>query len=93
MAPFSDQLVTNYSAIKEWFYKLASWDPYSYAGDPGPASGSPDTAKEAARARALALARSCPGALALAASFVVSGDPEAGPGSPAYKYGSRDAHL
>ena len=42
---------------------------------------------------ALALARSCPWALALAASFVVSGDPEAAPGSPAYKYGSQDANL
>ena len=32
-----------------------------------------------------ALAQPCPWALALAASFVVPGDPEAAPGSPAYE--------
>ena len=32
----------------ERFPKLATWDPYSYAGDPGAALGSPGTTKEAA---------------------------------------------
>ena len=40
-----------------------------------------------------ALARACPWAQALAASFVVPGDPKAAPGSPAYEYGSQFANL
>ena len=79
---------------KKRFSKLGTWDPYSYAGDPGAASGSPGTTKEAARGPgSWALARSRPWALALAASFVVPGDPETAPGSPAYEYGSQVANL
>ena len=40
-----------------------------------------------------ALARSCPWAQALAASFVIPGDPEAAPGSLAYERGSQVANL
>ena len=40
-----------------------------------------------------ALARACPWAQALAASFVFPGDPKAAPGSPAYEYGSQVANL
>ena len=40
-----------------------------------------------------ALAWSCPWAQALAASFVVAGDPEASPRSPVYECGSEVADL
>ena len=62
----------------ERFFKLTTWDPDPYAGDPGAALG---------------LARACPWAQALATSFVVPGDPEAAPGSPAYEYESQVANL
>ena len=74
----------------ERFCKLAAWDLYSYAGVPGTALGSPGTAKEAARGPVPGPG-SCP--WALAASFVVPGDPKAAPGSPAYEYGSQVANF
>ena len=40
-----------------------------------------------------ALAQHCPWAQALAASFLVPGDPKAAPGSPAYEYGPQVANL
>ena len=65
-------------------FRLATWDPYSYAGDPWPALGSPGTTKEAAGSLGpRALARACPWAQALAASVVVPGDPKAAPWSSA----------
>ena len=64
-------------------FKLATWDPSSYAGDPWAAVGFPGATKKAA-------GPGSPGpgpgpahawAQALAASFVVPGDPKAAPGS------------
>ena len=72
-------------------FKLATWDPCSYAGDPWAALEFPGTTKEAAGPRALA--RACPWAQAPAASFAVPGDPEAAHGSPAYGYGTQVANL
>ena len=32
----------------EWVFKVATWDPYVYAADPGAVLGSPGNTKEAA---------------------------------------------
>ena len=84
-----DSLKKLMNTISKRFLKLASWDRYSYAGDPGAALGSPGTTKEAARA----WAHGQPGHPGLAASSVVPVDPEAAHGPPAYEYGSQVANL
>ena len=74
--------------------QLATWDTYSYAGEPGAASGSPGTTKETiAGPESPGPGLACPWAQALAASFVVPGDPKAAPGSPVYEHGSQVANL
>ena len=78
----------------EWFYKLTTWEPCSYARDSGAASGFPGNHKRGGQGPgSRALARSRPWAQALAASFVIPGDPEAGPGSLAYEHGFQVANL
>ena len=78
----------------ERFPELATWDPYSNAGDPVVASGSPGTTKEAARVRAQGAGQGQgPGPRPWAASFVVPGDPEAATGSQVFEYGSQVANI
>ena len=73
-------------------FKLATWVPYSYAGDPWAALGSPGTTKEEASAWAHGRARAR-GNPDPAASFVVAGNPQAAHGSSAYEYGIHVANF